>query len=88
MTPDVPSDLLACVAAFGRSHDESFDRVRFLAEFSARTQRLVPHDHMLIARPEDDGHTCSVFAEYAVPGSVVVGRSQYLSFAKTPSAAK
>jgi len=44
MTADGLADLLACVAAFGRSLDESFDPARFLAEFSARTQRLVPHD--------------------------------------------
>jgi len=45
MTPDSLSDLLACVAAFGRSLDESFDPTRFLAEFSARSQRLAPHDY-------------------------------------------
>lgn len=55
MTPDGLSDLLACVAAFGSSLDESFDPTRFLAEFSAHTQRLVPHDYMLIALREDDG---------------------------------
>ena len=65
MTPDGLSDLLACVAAFGRSLDEHFDPARFLTEFSARAQRLVPHDHMLIAVLEDDGQTYSVFAEYA-----------------------
>ena len=50
MTPDGLSDLVACIAAFGRSLDGSFDPERFLAEFSARTQRLVPHVYMLIAR--------------------------------------
>jgi hypothetical protein len=59
MTPDSLSDLLACVAAFGRLLDESFDPARFLAEFSARTQRLVPHDYMPIALREDDGQTYS-----------------------------
>src|SRR5437899_12182456 len=59
MTPDTLSDLLACVAAFGRSLDERFDPARFLAEFSARSQRLVPHDYMLIALREDDGQTRS-----------------------------
>ena len=70
MTPDSLSDLLACVAAFGRSLNDSFDPARFLAEFSARSQRLVPHDYMLIALREDDGQTYSVFAEYAVRGSL------------------
>src|SRR6266850_5810485 len=49
------ADLLACVAAFGRSLDESFDPARFLAEFSASSQRLVPHDHVFIALPENKG---------------------------------
>src|SRR5437667_9647123 len=70
MTPDTLSDLLACVAAFGRSLDERFDPARFLAEFSARSQRLVPHDYMLIALREDDGQTFSLFAEYAGRGGV------------------
>jgi len=71
MTPvDSPSDLLACVAAFGRSLDESFDPGRSLSEFSARTQRLVPHDYMVIALLEDRGQTYLLFAEYAVRGSL------------------
>src|SRR3989475_1740206 len=70
MTPHTLSDLLECVAAFGRSLDERFDRARFLAEFSARSQRLVPHDYMLIALREDDGQTFSLFAEYAGRGGV------------------
>src|SRR5690349_15668640 len=70
MTPDALSDLLACVAAFGRSLDEPFDPARFLAEFSAHSQRLVPHDYMLIALREDDGQTFSLFAEYAGRGGV------------------
>ena len=71
------ADLLACVAAFGRSLDEKFDPARFLADFSARAQRLVPHDHVLIARRENDGHTCSVFAAYAVRGSILGDSSHY-----------
>src|SRR6267142_7218878 len=70
MAPDGLSDLLACVAAFGSSLGQSFDPTGVLAEFSARTQPVVPHDYMLIAVREDDGHTYSVFAEYAVRGSV------------------
>jgi GAF domain-containing protein len=77
MTPDSLSDLLACVAAFGRSLDESFDPARFLAEFSARTQRLIPHDYMLIALREDDGQTYSLFAEYAVRRSLRGANKRY-----------
>ena len=77
MTPDSLSDLLACVAAFGRSLDESFHPARFLAEFSASTQRLVPHDYMLIALREDDGQTCSLFAEYAVRRSLRGDNNRY-----------
>ena len=70
MAPDVLLDLLECVAAFGRSLPDRFDP-RFLAEFSARAQRLVPHDYIAIARREDDGQTCSVFAEYAVRSALL-----------------
>src|SRR5438552_9561561 len=71
MTPvDSPSDLLACVAAFGRSLDEKFDPARFLVAFSARTQRLAPHDYSIIALLEDRGQTYSLFAEHAVGVSV------------------
>jgi hypothetical protein len=42
------ADLLACVAAFGQSLQEKFDPQRFLADFSARAQRLVPHDRVII----------------------------------------
>jgi transcriptional regulator with GAF, ATPase, and Fis domain len=64
VAPDVLADLVECVAAFGRSLHETFDPTRSLAEFSACVQRLVPHDYIAIARREDDGQTCSVFAEY------------------------
>jgi len=77
MTPDGLSELLECVAAFGKSLDEPFDPARFLAEFSASTQRLVPHDYMLIALREDDGHTYSLFAEYTVGGSVRGDNQRY-----------
>jgi len=71
------SDLLACVTAFGRSLDEAFDPQRFLAEFSARVQRLVPHDRVIIVRREEDGHACSVFAAYAVRGTLIGNPSHY-----------
>ena len=57
------ADLLACVAAFGRSLQEKFDPQRFLAEFSSRAQRLVPHDRMIIVYLEDGGRAFTVFAE-------------------------
>src|SRR2546427_10344965 len=77
MAPDGLSDLLACVAAFGSSLGQSFDPTGVLAEFSARTQPVVPHDYMLIAVREDDGNTYSVFAEYAVRGSVGCDNTRY-----------
>src|SRR6266850_2122673 len=77
MAPDGLADLLACVAAFGSSLGQSFDPTGVLAEFSARTQPVVPHDYMLIAVREDDGHTYSVFAEYAVRGSVGCDNKRY-----------
>ena len=79
MAADHLSDLLACVAAFGKSLRESFDPARFLAEFSARAQRLVPHDYMVIALREDDGLTYSLFAEYAVRGSLSADTKRYVT---------
>ena len=49
------ADLLACIAAFGRSMQEVFDPQRFLAEFSARAQRLVAHDRVIITYLGEDG---------------------------------
>ena len=77
MAPDGLADLLACVAAFGRSLDESFDPARFLAEFSGRAQKLVPHDYLLIARCEDEGATFSNFAEHATDGRPLCGGGHY-----------
>jgi len=65
------ADLLACVAAFGRSLQEKFDPQRFLGDFSARAQRLVPHDRVIIHYLEDDGRTFTVFAEHAGSGPAV-----------------
>ncbi len=71
------SDLLECVAAFARSRTETFDPTRFLSEFSARAQRLVPHDYLAIQRCEADGRTCSLFAEYAVRGAALCHGAHY-----------
>jgi transcriptional regulator with GAF, ATPase, and Fis domain len=57
------ADLLACLGAFGRSLEETFDPQRFLTEFSARVQRLVAHDRMNIFYLDDAGRTFTVFAE-------------------------
>src|SRR5438093_6896777 len=65
------ADLLACVAAFGRSLQEKFDPQRFLAEFSSRAQRLVPHDRMIIVYLEDEGRAFTVFAEDRGQGPVL-----------------
>ena len=83
VAPEALADLLACVAAFGRSLDATFDPTRFLAEFSARAQRLVPHDRVLIARREGDGDTSSVFAAYAVRGDIL-GDSRHYTTAFSP----
>jgi transcriptional regulator with GAF, ATPase, and Fis domain len=61
------ADLLASLAALGRSMQEAFDPQRFLAEFSARIQRLIPHDRLVLDYLDDDGSTFTVFAEHAPP---------------------
>ena len=60
--PTPLADLLACVAAFGRSLQEKFDPQHFLLQFSSCAQALIPHDRMLIACVEDQ-ETFTVFAE-------------------------
>ncbi len=77
MISDGLSDLLACVAAFGRSLGETFAPAQFLAEFSTRVQRLVPHDYIVIVRREGSRATCSVFAEYAMRGALPAHGGQY-----------
>jgi transcriptional regulator with GAF, ATPase, and Fis domain len=57
------ADLLACVAAFGRSLHETFDPQKFLGEFSSRVQPLVPHDRILILYAGEQAGTFTVFAE-------------------------
>ena len=61
-------DLLASLAALGRSLQETFDPQRFLAEFSRHLEGLIPHDAVMIARPEN--------ANVIRPlGSIAFGRS-------------
>ncbi len=64
-------DLLAPLAAISHSMQEAFDPRRFLAEFSMKLQRLIPHDRLLIPYLEDGGETVSIFAEHAVRGSLL-----------------
>jgi GAF domain-containing protein len=65
------TDLLASLAAIGRSMQEEFDPRSFLVEFSARIQRLIPHDRLAIACLDDDRRTFAVFAEHAPHGPVL-----------------
>jgi transcriptional regulator with GAF, ATPase, and Fis domain len=60
-------DLLGALSAIGRSMQERFDPRRFLAEFSAPFQRLIPHDRLVIEHLHDDGEHISIFAEHAPP---------------------
>ncbi|HSB78538.1 MAG TPA: GAF domain-containing protein, partial [Candidatus Methylomirabilis sp.] len=61
-------DLLPTLAAIARAMEDEFDPRRFLEEFSANLNPLVPHDRLAIVYLEDGGHTFSVFAEHAAPG--------------------
>ena len=61
------ADLLASLAAIGRSMQEEFDPRRFLGEFAARIGRLIPHDRLVVDLLHEDGRTFTVFAEHALP---------------------
>ena len=63
--------LLASLAAIGRSMQEEFDPQRFLDEFSAQVQRLIPHDRLVIDLLDEDRRTFTVFAEHAPPGLIL-----------------
>src|SRR5213593_3272192 len=67
----VLADLVACLAAIGRSMQDAFDPRKFLEEFSGRLQRLIPHDRVVIAYLDDDRRTFTVFAEHAAKGPVL-----------------
>jgi hypothetical protein len=58
-------DLVASLAAIGRSMQEEFDPQRFLDEFSAQVQRLIPHDRLVIDLLDEDRRTFTVFTEHA-----------------------
>ena len=65
------TDLLCSLAAIGRSMQEEFDPKRFLEEFSACVERLIPHDRLVITHLEEDGRTFTVFAEHAPRGPLL-----------------
>src|SRR5215471_17401917 len=70
-TDVVLADLVACLAAIGRSVQEAFDPRKFLADFSAKLQRLIPHDRLVVACLDDDRRTFTVFAEHVENGPVL-----------------
>lgn len=65
------TDLLCSLAAIGRSIQEEFDPKRFLQEFSACVERLIPHDRLVIFDLEEDGRTFTIFAEHALRGPLL-----------------
>ncbi len=67
----VLADLLCSLAAIGRSMQEEFDPKRFLEQFSACVERLIPHDRLVVFHLGDDGRTFTVFAEHAPRGPVL-----------------
>jgi transcriptional regulator with GAF, ATPase, and Fis domain len=71
------ADLLACVAAFARSLEGTFDPQRFLDEFSERAQPLVPHDGTVIAWLEDEGRSFSAFARHVSLGGMRLDPGNY-----------
>jgi GAF domain-containing protein len=67
----VLADLVACLAAIGRSVQEAFDPQKFLADFSTTLQRFLPHDRLVVACLDDDRRTFTVFAEHVENGPVL-----------------
>jgi transcriptional regulator with GAF, ATPase, and Fis domain len=75
------ADLVAPLAAIGRSLKGAFNPRRFLDEFSAQIQPLIPHDRLVIDYLDKDGRTFTVFAEQAPPGLVLHGEHYTTAFA-------
>jgi transcriptional regulator with GAF, ATPase, and Fis domain len=75
----VLADLVECLAALGRSMQDEVDPRRFLEEFSAKVERLIPHDRLVIAHRHDD-RTFTVFAEHAKAGPVLHARHYTTGF--------
>jgi transcriptional regulator with GAF, ATPase, and Fis domain len=65
------ADLLASLAAIGRSMQEEFDPQRFLDQFSDQIRRLIPHDRLVIDLLDEGCRTFTVFAEHAPPELVL-----------------
>lgn len=70
------TDLLASLAAIGRSMGAEFDPQRFLDQFSRQLQRLIPHDRLVIDVLDEDRRTFTVFAEHA-PSALVLHQDHY-----------
>ncbi|HEX7630232.1 MAG TPA: GAF domain-containing protein, partial [Candidatus Methylomirabilis sp.] len=75
-TSTILADLLASLAAIGRSMQEEFDPQRFLDQFSDQIRRLIPHDRLVIDLLDEDGRTFTVFAEHA-PGTLRLHQDYY-----------
>jgi transcriptional regulator with GAF, ATPase, and Fis domain len=71
------ADLIASLAAIGRSMQEKLEPRRFLGEFSTQIQRLIPHDRVVIDYLDDDGRTFTVFAEHAVGAAPLLHEQHY-----------
>src|SRR5512139_2893662 len=67
---DDRGDLLAALAAIGRSLQSAFDPRRFLTDFAAHIERLLPHDRLMIAYREERG-ALSVFAAHTRNGPLL-----------------
>ncbi|MGH7415590.1 MAG: sigma 54-interacting transcriptional regulator [Candidatus Rokuibacteriota bacterium] len=75
----VLADLVECLAAIGRSMQDEFDPRHFLEEFSAKVERLIPHDRLVIACRDDDS-TFTIFAEHVKAGPVLHARHYTTGF--------
>src|SRR3990172_5945643 len=72
------ADLLASIAAIGRSMQEAFDPRRFLDEFSQRIRGILPHDRLVILNLAEDGKVFTVFSETG--GAEAIHQSYTTSF--------
>jgi len=70
------ADLLASLAAIGRSIQQEFDPRRFLDEFSEQIRHLIPHDRLVIHYLDAEGQTFTVFAETGSP-SLLLHKAHY-----------
>jgi Nif-specific regulatory protein len=75
------ADLVASLAAMGRSMQQEFDPRRFLQEFSGRIQRLLPHDRLVACVLDEGGRTFRVFAEHVERGPFLHAQHYTTDFA-------